>query len=115
MKGAPQAVAALLHPPVEIDGLLDELASNGIRVLAVAAGTEGELELAGLLGFMDPPRSDSKELVKSLHELGVRVIMVTGDTASTARAVADELGIGSRVGTREALSRPLDCDVLAGV
>jgi H+-transporting ATPase len=115
VKGAPQAVGALAGRDVDLDRGVSELASAGHRVLAVAAGTEGNMRLVGLLGFIDPPRADSRASLESLRDLGVRVIMVTGDAAGTARAVAAQLGIGDRVRTREALGNPLDCDVLAGV
>jgi H+-transporting ATPase len=116
VKGAPQTVAALADHPPDLEGAVGELASSGHRVLAVAAGREGgPLRIAGLLGFIDPPRSDSRALLDGLQKLGVRVVMVTGDAVATARAVARQLGIGDRVCTREALGHPLDCDVLAGV
>ena len=56
----------------------------------------------------DPPRPDSASLVKGLKELGVRVIMVTGDNLATARAVAQQVGIGSRT------AGPNDLDRLDG-
>jgi H+-transporting ATPase len=115
VKGAPQAVASLLSGAPDLDRDVEALAATGHRVLAVAAGGEDHLQLVGLLGFMDPAREDSKALVESLRGLGVRVIMVTGDTAATARAVGRQLGIGERVCTRHEVGRPLDCDVLAGV
>jgi H+-transporting ATPase len=94
------------------------LASSGARVLAVAAG-EGELQLAGLVALGDPVRSDSAALVAHLGDLGVRVVMVTGDTAPTAVAVARQVGIGERVGSVDDLrarkSGEIDFDVAAGV
>ncbi len=50
-------------------------------------------ELAGLLGVADPIKESTPEALKTLHEAGVRVVMVTGDSKTTAQAVADELGI----------------------
>jgi len=115
VKGAPQVVTTLLSETTDIDRDVERLAATGHRVLAVAAGDEDHLQLVGLLGFMDPAREDSKELIQRLRGLGVRVIMVTGDTAATARAVGRQLCIGERVCTREEVGSPLDCDVLAGV
>ena len=116
LKGAPNVVGALLNVPIDFAAEVDRLAADGGRVLAVASGPEGKMQLAGLLAFVDPPREDSKALIESLRSLGVRVILVTGDGAGTARAVARSLTIGERVGGGEAAARePLAFDVVAGV
>jgi H+-transporting ATPase len=81
----------------------------------VAVGPEGALRLAGYLSFRDSVRKDSKDLVRALGELGVRVLMITGDATGTAVAVARELQLGTRVCGRDRASSPLECDVFAGV
>ena len=48
---------------------------------------------AGILGIADPIKGSSAEAIKALHELGIKVIMCTGDNRKTAEAVARELGI----------------------
>jgi Cu+-exporting ATPase len=48
---------------------------------------------AGILGVSDPIKQSTPEAIKALHEMGLRVVMLTGDNETTARAVADELGI----------------------
>ncbi len=101
IKGAPEAVAALCREPPDLAAAIADLASRGNRVLAVASGKEGELRLAGVLGFEDPPRPDSKSLVQGLNQLGVRVVMVTGDNLVTARAVAASVGIEGRAAAPE--------------
>ena len=121
VKGAPAVVAALAQaPPPEPADAVTALASEGARVLAVAAGaTDGELQLVGLVALGDPVRSDSAALVGHLDELGVRVVMVTGDGAPTALAVARQVGIGERVGSVDDLrahpDAEIDFDVIAGV
>ncbi|HXZ53751.1 MAG TPA: plasma-membrane proton-efflux P-type ATPase [Burkholderiales bacterium] len=120
VKGAPLAVAALIAGTPDLRAATERLAAGGQRVIAVAAGPEGALELAGLLALSDPPRANSAQLIASLRALGVRVIMVTGDGLETARAVAARVGIGARAGTAEALRQggaapALECDVYAGV
>jgi H+-transporting ATPase len=65
-------------------------------VLGVAFGDETTLHFAGLVALQDPPRQDSAALVESLRQLGVRVVMVTGDGQATARTVAKAVGIGER-------------------
>jgi H+-transporting ATPase len=94
VKGMPPVVAALtLDAPASLEAELDRLARTGARVLAVAAGPEHELHFAGLVALADRPRDDSALLVRELRELGVDMKMVTGDTAATAAAIADQVGI----------------------
>jgi len=122
LKGAPSAVEhAVGGFPADALATIERLSSRGLRVLAVAAGSPGGLRLTGFLGFSDPVRSDSHSLVARLQELGIRVLLVTGDAVAAARAVAREVGIGSRVcGTPlppiAGKSDPIDsCDIFAGV
>lgn len=51
--------------------------------------------LLGMIALADLPKSDSREAVSALKELGLSVWMISGDSERTARAVADECGIGS--------------------
>jgi H+-transporting ATPase len=120
IKGAPDAVISLVPDGASVADEVERLAGRGARVLAVAAGTEPSLELVGLLGLEDPIREDSKALVQNLKRMGVRVIMVTGDGATTARAVSLQVGIGDRVGSAESLRNGAGVaadhyDVFAGV
>jgi H+-transporting ATPase len=96
-KGAFGALAAVVQMPGEARHAADELAARGHRVLAVAAGTPGSLRLAGLLALSDPPREDAASLVAALRDLGVRTVMVTGDSPVTAAAVASQVGIDGAV------------------
>jgi Ca2+-transporting ATPase len=81
------------------DGALEangEMAERGLRVLAVAVGRgdeERDLELVGLIGIADPPRTEAIEAVRVAREAGIRTVMITGDHPITARAIARELGI----------------------
>ena len=50
-------------------------------------------QFAGLLAVSDPIKNTTVEAVGTLHELGLRVIMLTGDNEKTARTVANKLGI----------------------
>lgn len=85
----------------------DHLATLGYRVLAVAEGKEPgipdesetahlpDMVLLGLVGFIDPVRTDARDSVAACQKAGVTVVMVTGDHPSTALAIARTLGIAS--------------------
>jgi H+-transporting ATPase len=121
VKGAPLTIAALTGAGAEVEEDVAGLAAQGYRVLAVAAGLQGEpLQLAGLLALQDAPRADSQALVKKLNDLGVRVMMVTGDDPLTAQAVAGQVGITGSTCASESLhgqitAETLQCNIFAGV
>ncbi len=114
IKGAPAAVLALLPPGRDFAPEVLAMAQPGRRVLAVAAGPRSDPRMVGFIGLLDPPREDSKAVVARLRELGLRVVMVTGDSAATASATAAAIGIGSRVSTN-AEAEPSSFDALAGI
>ncbi len=98
LKGAPSAIERTVGGfSAAVAQTVETLSSRGLRVLAVASGSPERLRLAGFLGFSDPVRNDSQSLVSRLQDLGIRVLLVTGDAVPAARAVAREVGIGSRV------------------
>lgn len=109
VKGAPERVLELSTAgrPEDIEQLrvsADHLASDGMRVLAVAtrviaAGESIDLEqLAdfeplGLVGSLDPPRAEAAAAVRDAQRAGVRILMITGDHPATAVAIADRIGL----------------------
>ncbi len=84
---------------------VEAMAAKGLRVLAFAgkqsaAETDeithqdvGELVFYGLQGMIDPPRAEAVAAIKACQTAGVRVKMITGDHAVTARAIAQQLGL----------------------
>jgi H+-transporting ATPase len=113
LKGAPSVIAALVGDEPDIGADVERLGADGSRVLAIAAETDGNgLHLAGLVALQDPPREDSQALIRDLHDLGVRVLMVSGDGPATARAVAEKVGIGTRVCAPENLHEAIQQNVL---
>ena len=59
---------------------------------------------AGLVGVADPIKESTPDAIRELKAAGLKVIMVTGDNATTAKAVADKLGIefrGRRTASKE--------------
>ncbi len=114
--GSPAVIAELARIPDQFMAQVNTLSSRGSRVLAVAAGEEEQLVCKGLIALADSPRNDARESIAKIKELGIRVMMLTGDTAGTAKAIAEQVGIGSRIGTlADALANPLDFDGFANV
>ncbi|TCT07802.1 cation-translocating P-type ATPase [Aquabacter spiritensis] len=118
VKGAPEDVLALCATeggPEEARPLTDarraewlalntDFAGRGLRVLAAArgAGPLGDgaptgLAFLGLAGLADPVRAEAAEAIDLFHKAGIRTIMMTGDQAGTALAVAEALAL-SRTG-----------------
>lgn len=126
VKGAPDVVLDLssrvLWRGEEVDAatareqILDanrELSESGLRVLALAYRrfpTDAEatitsdpqaqvtdLVFAALVGIIDPLRTEAKDAVREALEAGIDVRMITGDHAITAKAIADQLGLGPGV------------------
>ena len=114
--GSPIIITEIAVVPNNFVEQVDSLGAKGFRVLAVASGENEELVCQGLIALADSPRYDARESIARIKELGIRVIMLTGDTGSTAKAIAEQVGIGNRIGTlKEALSSPLDFDGFANV
>jgi H+-transporting ATPase len=99
-KGAFEAIAPATSIPEAALGVVNDLSARGHRVIAVAAGAEKPLRLAGLIALGDPPREDSAALVAALRALGVKTVMVTGDSPLTAAAIASTIGIDGGVVAR---------------
>jgi calcium-translocating P-type ATPase len=116
VKGAPERVLAMStrmhgpHGPVGLDRPTVQagatgMAGQGLRVLAMAyrplddvptdvddLPTDG-LVFSGMQAMLDPPRPGVREAIVGCHQAGIRVVMITGDHAHTALAVARDLGI----------------------
>ncbi len=107
IKGAFEVIASAAEVPADARRQVDDLAGQGHRVIAVAVGPPQSLRLAGLVALSDPPREDSAELIKTLRDLGVRTVMVTGDSAVTAAAIAGKVGIAGAVCPPERFSDDL--------
>ncbi len=96
---------------LEAQQVHDEFADNALRVLALAykvidqlpsdlTELEEDLHFLGIIGMIDPPRPESKAAVAEARTAGIKPIMITGDHALTAKAIAKELDIyrtGDRV------------------
>ena len=107
-KGAPEAVMDLCHLSeahrAHIAGVVNHLAAEGLRVLAVASGAftgpewpanehDFDFDFIGLLGLADPVRAQVPAAVAECRAAGIRVVMITGDYPATARAIAKQAGL----------------------
>lgn len=84
----------------DLTDAFESLATRGLRVMALADRAitddvvdESGLCILGFVGLMDPPRIEVASAISRAKDAGIRVIMITGDSPVTARAIADELGI----------------------
>ncbi len=110
-KGAPEAIIDLCHLEPAAAALwrsrVEAMAVEGLRVLGVARAVEAmnplpenvhdmPFEMVGLVGLLDPLRGDTAATIETCHSAGVRVLMITGDHAATARAIGRAAGLRDR-------------------
>lgn len=120
IKGSPEQIIAMADKERHLDSdapinsrwwlkKVDELAAEGQRVLAIATKTfrsdkenllfsdvKDDLILLGLVGIIDPPRPEAMEAIKHCQAAGIRIVMITGDHAITAKAITKQLGINDK-------------------
>jgi len=118
LKGAPERVLEMCQrqrmrgEDIPLDkayweACMDDMAGRGQRLLAIAfkpapaeqqvlsfSDVESGLSLLGVAGIIDPPREEAIQAVKTCQSAGIRVKMITGDHAVTARAIGTQMGIG---------------------
>ncbi len=97
-------------------------AEKALRVLAVSykpletnpeegdLSIESNLIFVGLVGMIDPPRPEVYDAIETCKRAGIRTVMITGDHAITAKAIADEIGMlnGQEVVTGQDLDQMSD-------
>jgi len=114
VKGAPERVLDMCTMRMVDRGLeknkvlhvANIFAKEGLRVLAMAYkevpsdleeithhDVESNMVFSGLQGMLDPPRPEAVDAIRGCKEAGIRVVMITGDHATTASAIAGMLGI----------------------
>jgi Ca2+-transporting ATPase len=117
VKGAPEAVLAAAsrvaaeHGEVPLDSTaraewgahVEYLGYHGLRVIACATKTSRQagappyedLAFVGLVALEDPARTDVPQAIAECRKAGIRVVMVTGDHAVTARSIGRAVGLGT--------------------
>ena len=107
-KGAPEAIADLCHfDEAQLQALsfpINTLANDGFRVLGAARSRfkqtdlpreqhDFDFEFMGLVALSDPVRPTVPAAIKECYNAGIRVVMITGDSAGTARNIAGQIGL----------------------
>ncbi len=89
----------------QITAACDSMADQGLRTLAIARRSlpadtplraddvEQQLSLLGIVGIIDPPRPEVSQAVQRAYSAGIKLVMITGDAARTALAIANRIGI----------------------
>ena len=88
----------------ELEHVHDGFAGDALRVIALASKRvevlpekleelEADLTFEGFVGIIDPPRPEARAAIARAKAAGIRTVMITGDHAATAGAIARELGI----------------------
>lgn len=121
LKGAPERVLEMCYQQrmggedIPLDKVywetcMHNMATRGQRLLAIAyksasaehqnlnfSDVENGLTLLGVVGIIDPPREEATQAVRICQSAGIRVKMITGDHAITARAIGAQMGIGDGI------------------
>ena len=103
IKGAPEVVIEMCDlsddEKEEVLEENEEMAKKALRILGFAwkDPSEEKAHFVGLIGLMDPPRDGVKDAIKVAKKAGIRTVMITGDHALTAKAIAKKIGLESEV------------------
>lgn len=108
----------------EVTNVIGQMAHSGERLLAFGyhrlpadatadkENLEQDIVFVGIIGFIDPPRKEVRDAIKTCQEAGIKVIMITGDHPETARAIASQVGINSaNVLTGDEIAKMTDADL----
>lgn len=109
----------------ELELQINAMAGRGLRVLAFGAGqwlsedpAHWKFSIAGIVGFIDPPKESAAEAVRVAQKAGIRVLMITGDHPLTAREVARSVHIwkdGNRLLTGPEIEAMNDAELAAAL
>ncbi|KPA21393.1 Calcium-transporting ATPase [Shimia sp. SK013] len=91
----------------QVEGVIEDFGGRALRTLAIAfrqtddgafdpEDPEQNIILIGIHGIMDPPRPEVRGAVEDATSAGIRTVMITGDHAVTAQAIAEQIGIKTR-------------------
>lgn len=130
-KGAPEIILGVCSSFLGPDGkhelgidrkeeILDaakSMAKDALRVLAVAEKREDtlvypgkDMTFLGLIGMMDPPRSETTDSIETCREAGIKTVMITGDHPLTAEAIAREIRLINSGSDKKAIVTGIELD-----
>ncbi|WP_035216358.1 cation-translocating P-type ATPase [Desulfobulbus elongatus] len=114
IKGAPEAVFHRCRQAGDEDlhrrmtAEMGRMGADGMRVLALAAkpwpgatdqltedAVDGDFDFLGLIGMIDPPRTEAVQAIAACHRAGIDVKMITGDHRTTAQAIGTGLNLAA--------------------
>ena len=87
--GSPKMMSAMGIDPSELESAADESRKQGQTAMLIAI----DGNLAGMIAVADPIKDSTPGAIEAMHALGLRVVMLTGDNETTARAIAAQLNI----------------------
>lgn len=105
VKGAEQVILSLCQNVDkgtldEVNKTIDGFSKKGYRTIAVARSDGDDLnnlKLLGLLPLADPPRPDSKSMIDQARKLGIKPMMLTGDSINIAKEISNQIDIGNNI------------------
>jgi H+-transporting ATPase len=98
MKGAYNTIKSLCNlQQSKLDITVDVWAAKGFKTMAVAVQRDNITTIVGIVALVDPPLSDSANMIKGIKELGVTVKMLTGDALPIAKEIAIQVGVGDDI------------------
>lgn len=110
VKGATETILSMCKKSdySKLQGKLEQLSNDGMRVLAVACGEIEKkddykvedlkkLNFVSLMSMLDPLRLEAKDAVNECQNAGIKIAMITGDNATTAYAISKQLGFVNNI------------------
>ncbi len=99
LKGAPEKILALCKgvDTKTVMAMSHAMALRGLRILAMAVVEKNTIRFVGLMALEDPPRDSVRPAMNEARSAGIRTMMITGDHADTALAIAAQVGMKSEV------------------
>ncbi|MFG1389602.1 plasma-membrane proton-efflux P-type ATPase [Acidiplasma aeolicum] len=104
MKGEPNTIISLINNvPENLLSEVNNLASGGYRVIAVAISNDKKTyNFVGLIPLFDPLRPDTKEMINTAENMGIKIKMVTGDNIAIAREIGRQISLtGSAINSSD--------------
>jgi len=105
MKGSPQVILSLCRDidethRKEVEKTIENLSKKGYRTLGIARSiddTPNDFQFLGLVALADPLRPDSKSMIETVKQLGIKPFMLTGDNINIAKEIAQQASIGRKI------------------